>query len=125
MRARYALSSFCPQGARVREGATGARATNGGSMLIVRNCFVAKPGNASKLAAQLKEAAGVAKIPRSRVLTDLTGEFNRVILEYEVENVGEFEERMKDYTSNELFREKMKGYTDLWVTGSREILRVV
>ncbi len=44
-------------------------------MLVVRNCFVAKPGNASKLAAQLKEAAAVAKIPSHRVLTDLTGDF--------------------------------------------------
>ena len=46
-------------------------------MIIVRNCFVAKPGHASKLAAQLKEAA--AAIPKYRVLTDLTGDFNRVI----------------------------------------------
>jgi hypothetical protein len=93
-------------------------------MLVVRNCFVAKPGNASKLATQLKEAAAVAKMPRHRVLTDLTGEFNRVILEYEAEDVGAFEERMKDYATNEAFRAKMKGYTDLWVTGSREILQV-
>ena len=93
-------------------------------MLVVRNCFVAKPGNASKLAAQLKEAAAAAKIPRHRVLTDLTGEFNRVILEYEVENIAEFEGRMKDYTPNETFRAKMKGYTDLWVTGNREILQI-
>ena len=63
-------------------------------MLVVRNCFVAKPGNASKLAAQLKEASTSAKIPRSRVLTDLTGEFNRVILEYEVESIAEFEAQM-------------------------------
>jgi hypothetical protein len=93
-------------------------------MLIVRNCFVAKPGNASKLASQLKEAAAAAKIPNHRVLTDLTGEFNRVILEYEAENVAEFDARMKDYATNEAFRAKMKGYTDLWVTGSREILQV-
>ena len=92
-------------------------------MLVVRNCFVAKPGNASKLAAQLKEAAAVAKIPNHRVLTDLTGDFNRVILEYEAENVGEFEARMRDYATNATFREKMKGYTDLWTTGSREILQ--
>ena len=32
---------------------------------------------------------------------------------------------MKDYASNTPFREKMKGYTDLWVTGSREILQIV
>jgi hypothetical protein len=94
-------------------------------MLIVRNCFVAKPGNASKLAAQLKEAAATAKIPRYRVLTDLTGEFNRVILEYEAENIGAFEERMKEYANNAEFREKMKGYTELWVSGTREILQVM
>jgi hypothetical protein len=93
-------------------------------MLVVRNCFIAKPGNASKLAAQLKEAAAVAKIPNHRVLTDLTGEFNRVILEFEVENVAGFEARLKDYATNEAFREKMKGYTDLWTTGSREILQI-
>ena len=94
-------------------------------MIVVRNCFVAKPGNASKLAAQLKEAASTAKIPRHRVLTDLTGDFNRVILEYEAENVGEFEARMHEYGTNEAFRNKMKGYTDLYVTGSREILHIV
>jgi hypothetical protein len=93
-------------------------------MLVVRNCFIAKPGNASKLAAQLKEASAVAKIPNHRVLTDLTGDFNRVILEYEVESVSVFEERMKDYATNAAFREKMKGYTDLWTTGSREILHI-
>lgn len=93
-------------------------------MLVVRNCFVAKPGNASKLAAQLKEAAATANIPRHRILTDLTGEFNRVILEYEVENAAQFEIRMKEYMTNTAFREKMKGYTDLWISGSREILQI-
>ena len=93
-------------------------------MIVVRNCFVAKPGNASKLAAQLKAAAAAAKIQKHRVLTDLTGDFNRVILEYEVENVTEFEARMKQYMTDETFREKMKGYTELWATGSREILVV-
>jgi hypothetical protein len=93
-------------------------------MIVVRNCFTAKPGNASKLAAQLKDAATAASIPKYRVLTDLTGDFNRVILEYEAENVGEFEARMKDYATNETFRNKMKGYTDLWVTGNREILQI-
>ena len=107
----------------------GARQTNLGFtqeefMLVVRNCFTAKPGNATKLAAQLKEAAAVAEIPNHRVLTDLTGEFNRVILEFEVENVAGFEAQLKDYGTNPVFREKMKGYTDLWVTGAREILQI-
>ena len=93
-------------------------------MIVVRNCFVAKPGNASKLAAQLKAAAAAAAIPKYRVLTDLTGDFNRVVLEYEAENVSEFEARMKQYMTDETFREKMKGYTELWFSGSREILVV-
>ena len=92
-------------------------------MIIVRNCFVAKPGQASKLAAQLKDAASIA-IPKHRVLTDLTGDFNRVVLEYEAENVAEFETRMKQVMTDNAFREKMKGYTDLYVTGSREILQI-
>ncbi len=93
-------------------------------MIVVRNCFVAKPGSASKLAAQLKEAAGTSHLTTFRVLTDMTGDFNRVILEYEAENVGEFEKTMKDYATNEAFRAKMKGYTDLYVTGTREILQI-
>jgi len=93
-------------------------------MIVVRNCFIAKPGHASQLAAQVKEAAAVSKMGKFRVLTDLTGDFNRVILEYEVENLAGFEAGLKDYASNAAFREKMKGYTDLWVTGSREILQI-
>lgn len=93
-------------------------------MLVVRNSFVAKPGHASKLAAQLKAAAASASFPKHRVLTDLTGDFNRVILEYEAENLTELEARMKQYATDEALREKMKGYTELWVTGSREIFQV-
>jgi len=94
-------------------------------MIVVRNCFVAKPGSAGKLAAQLKEAAAAANLPKFRVLTDVTGDFNRVVMEYEAENASEFEARMQEYKTNSAFREKMKGYTDLWTTGSREILQIV
>ena len=93
-------------------------------MIVIRNCFTAKPGQASKLAAQIKEAGAVAGFGKYRVLTDLTGEFNRVILEFEVASIAEFEDRLKDYQNNAAFREKMKGYTDLWIGGSREILQV-
>ena len=94
-------------------------------MIVIRNTFIAKPGSASKLATQIKDAATtVANLKGFRVMTDLTGDFNRVVLEYEADNVAEFEARMKDYATNEAFRNKMKGYTDLYVTGSREILQV-
>jgi hypothetical protein len=94
-------------------------------MIVVRNCFVAKPGQASKLAAQLKDAVSVSPFAaRARVLTDLTGDFNRVILEYEAENIGAFEASMRDYATNEAFRSRMKGYTELYFTGNREIMQI-
>jgi hypothetical protein len=62
-------------------------------------------------------------MPKYRVLTDLTGDFNRVILEYEVDNISGFEAQMKEYATNESFRAAMKGHTDLYVTGHRELLQ--
>ena len=93
-------------------------------MIVVRNCFVAKPGSASKLAGQIKEAAASGKFSKYRVMTDLTGEFNRVVLEFEVASIAEFEVQLKDYGTNEAFRAKMKGYTDLYISGTREILQI-
>lgn len=94
-------------------------------MIVVRNTFIAKPGSASKLAAQLKEAAASAKDLKYRILTDLTGQFNTVVMEFEAKNTGEFEARMAEYQAEGAFRDKMKGYTDLYVTGTREIFQVV
>lgn len=94
-------------------------------MMVVRNTFTAKPGQASKLAAQLKEMASAGNLPNHRVLTDVTGEFNQVVMEYEVGTVAEFEEMFKKYTTDPQIREKANGYTDLWITGRRELLRVV
>lgn len=94
-------------------------------MIIVRNVFTATPGNASRLAAQMKQAAATGKLPKHRVLTDVTGGFNRVILEYEVESISAFETQMKDYATNETLHAALKGYTDLYLTGHRELLQTV
>ena len=96
------------------------------AMFIVRNCFVAKPGSAGKLAGMMKEAFAEAGVPNHRVLTDFTGELNRVIVEFQVERVGDVESTIAGYRSSKAFREKMAGkYTELWQSGVREILRVV
>ncbi len=94
-------------------------------MIVVRNTLVAKPGQASALAAQIKTAAAVAGFPNARVLTDITGEFNRVMLEYEVDSIGGFEKTLHTYATDQKLREAMKGYTELWTTGTRELLRIV
>jgi len=92
-------------------------------MLIVRDVFVAKPGNASKLAKLLKDALGAHRTVR--VCTDYIGDMNHVYLEYEVAELAEFEKMFQDPATREEMRAKMKGYTDMYISGRREILQVM
>ena len=94
-------------------------------MFIIRNTFVAKPGCASKLAAQLKEAMAAFEMPGARIMTDLTGDFNRVVMEHTAESMAEFEKRMQETMGSPKYRERMAGYTELWTSGGRELLRIV
>jgi len=73
----------------------------------------------------MRAAFSAAGIPNHRVLTDVTGDFNRVIVEFEASDAGAAETTIGQYRSSAAFRELMAGYTDLWITGSREILRIV
>jgi len=43
-------------------------------------------------------------------------------MEFEAKNTSEFEARMAEYQAEGAFRDKMKGYTELYVTGTREDL---
>lgn len=90
-------------------------------MFIIRNVFVAKPGQARKLAAMFKQVT--PHLTNARVLTDFTGGFNRVIMEHEEKDLAGLEARMKEYASDPQWKEAMKGYTDLWTEGSREIFQ--
>ena len=94
-------------------------------MYIVRDRFKAKPGMASKLAALFKEVMSQQKDAKVRVLTDYIGPYNSVIMEFEVPDLGTFEKRMKEYSEGKDMRDKMKGYTDMYLTGDREIYRVM
>jgi hypothetical protein len=94
-------------------------------MIIVRDIIIAKPGNASKLAAQFKEAAKAGGMKKYRVMTDVTGEMNRVVLEFELDSVSAFEDQMKDYATNEALRAALKGYTEMYETGYRELLQTM
>jgi cyanophycinase-like exopeptidase len=93
-------------------------------MILVREFFIAKPGQAGKLAAMIKDVMSDAK-DDVRIMTDITGEFNKVVMETTVADFAAFEARMKEYGSKPEMREKMKGYTELWITGGREIYRLV
>ncbi|MDA1312965.1 MAG: hypothetical protein O2968_06490 [Acidobacteria bacterium] len=94
-------------------------------MIIVRNSFTAIPGQASKMAAHLKEMAAAGNLRNPRVLTDLVGGFNQVVMEHEIESLAEFEETYKKYASDPQIREKAKEYLQIWTSGKREMFRVV
>ena len=93
-------------------------------MIVVRETFVAKPGMASKLARLMVEALGGGP-GRFRVLTDMVGVFNTVVLETELESLAAFEQRVQEYRTNEQLRSRIAGYTDLYSEGRREIYQVV
>ena len=94
-------------------------------MLIVRESFVAKPGMASKLAMQMKEVMAAQPKWKTRIMTDAVGTFNTVVMETEVEDLAALAARVKEYEERTDLREKMKGYTDMYVTGKREIFQTV
>jgi hypothetical protein len=94
-------------------------------MIVIREVFVAKPGMAGKMAKMMKSVMqGMANF-QGRVLTDMTGQFNRVVLETELDNLSAFEQRMKDYAQNASLREKMSGYAEMYKTGKREIFQII
>lgn len=96
--------------------------------LIVREVFVAKPGQASKLAKLMKEMMNAdPKMAEGKVMTDLVGNYNTVVFEYPVPSLSDFEKDMEEYGKNmdpELAK-KMTGYTDMYMEGRREIWRIV
>ncbi len=94
-------------------------------MFVIRETFTAKPGQASKLAKMFKGMFASEKRVKMRVLTDYIGRFNTVVLETEAANLDDFEKMMKEYAEKPEIREQMKGYTDLYDTGRREVYRVV
>ena len=93
-------------------------------MLIVRNTFTAKPGQAGNLVQHLKEMAEVGQMRNPRIMTDVVGPFNHVVFEHEVESLAAFEESFARYAKDPKIREKAKGYLEFWSTGKREIFRL-
>ena len=101
-------------------------------MIIVHDTFICKPGNASKLAKLFKEWADAMPKKRKhnmRVLTDMTGQWHRVIMVSEFESLANYEEETKNMMENQSQEEKklMEKFADMnemYVSGSREIYKV-
>jgi hypothetical protein len=99
-------------------------------MLLIREIFTAKPGQASKLAKLFKKA--MASDENMVVMTDMVGEYNTVITEYRVNSLAEFEKQMQEYKSGKPdpkmdpdVAQEMSKYTEMYLTGRREIYQIV
>ena len=96
-------------------------------MIIVHDIFICKPGNASKVAKLFKEVmAGNSELVN--IMTDMTGQYNKVVMVSQYESLTAYEQSWEKYKENteemKKMQEKMAGYHDMYLTGSREIYRV-
>jgi len=96
-------------------------------MIIVHDIFICKPGNASKLAKMFKEVmAGNNELVN--IMTDMTGQYNKVVMVSKFENLTAYELSWDKYKQDteemKKMTEAMKGYQDMYLTGSREIYQV-
>jgi len=99
-------------------------------MIIIREVFTAKPGQASKLAKLFKKSFSTDQ--NVRIMTDLVGSYNTVVIEMQAKNLAEFEKEMEEYKSGKPdprmtpeVAEEMSKYTEMYLTGRREIYQTV
>jgi len=98
-------------------------------MIIVHDIFVCKPGNASKIAKLFKEWADAKQKKNTYVMTDMTGQFHRVITASNYESLAAYEEETKNMMQNQspeekALMEKFKDMNEMYLSGSREIYKV-
>jgi hypothetical protein len=96
-------------------------------MLIVREVFTAKPGMASRLAKMFQEMAKEMPPPKpARVMTDFVGDYNTVVMEFEYADMAAYQKAMEEYVKMPAeLRQKFGGYTELYMTGRREIFQIL
>ncbi len=96
-------------------------------MIIVHDIFICKPGQASKLAALFKDVMGKSE-ELVNIMTDMTGQYNRVVMVSKFDSLTAYEEswkkHMEDTEESKKMGEKMANYHEMFLTGSREIYKV-
>ena len=96
-------------------------------MIMVHDIFVCKPGNASKIAKLFKEWTEVSPEKNTNVMTDMTGQWHRVIVASTFDSLAAYEEAMKTMGQTDAEKkvmEKFKDMNEMYVSGSREIFKM-
>ncbi len=61
----------------------------------------------------------------ARILVDYVADYWTVVLETEIESLGDLEAQMNEYGSSKELQESMKGYMEEVEGGHREVFRIV
>lgn len=97
-------------------------------MYIVREVFIAKPGHAGELARLMKKEMANWKGFKGYVLLDLVTDYNKVVIEYELKSLAEFEKMMAGYEKEKAKAKKSAKkppHVEMYQRGKREIYRIV
>jgi hypothetical protein len=96
-------------------------------MILVRNIFQAQFGRAGDVARSMKEGAtklGEVYGGKVRVLTDLSGQFDTVVLEIEIESLAKWERTRLEVFARPEFREEFARTAGLITGGRSEIFTI-
>ncbi len=96
-------------------------------MILVRETFIAKPGYAGKLARMMKAEMEKWKDFKGYVLLDMVTDYNKIVIEFEIESLQKFEEEMKkmDTEKAKHVNDNPPEYTQYYLKGKREIFKIL
>jgi hypothetical protein len=96
-------------------------------MYVVRDVFQLQFGKARQAREALEGFSnlGEENDGPSRILTDFTGPSYRLIMEFEFESLGEYEERLTSIMSSDDWRDVYGSFVPYVESSYREILRTV
>lgn len=100
-------------------------------MYIVRETFIAKPGHAGALADLMKSEMASDPNFKGRIMLDMVTDYNKIVMEYEINSLADFDKIMSDYKKAQAKEKKTKkkktgpDYKEMYLTGKREIYRIV
>jgi hypothetical protein len=99
---------------------------------LIREIFIAKPGHAGELAELTKKEMANWPDFKGHVLLDMVTDFNKIVVEWETESLVDWAKMMdemnrKKEEAKAQAKEQAKPpkYTELYLTGKREIYRIV
>lgn len=97
-------------------------------MYQIREVFKAKPGKAKELVKMFKQASPhITKaegMKNMKIMTDITGSYWTVVVESEVDEIGNFMSNLRSATASAELQQIMKGYMDYVESGYREIFLI-